>query len=405
MLMETFIRKSHGMTAHKVTGVKQTDQGLEATVERFQGRHLRCGECGMEVKVTRGHVRHVRRWKDLYMRDKPLWIVYQPYRVQCPVCGIRVEKVPWAPRHSRVTTALAKAVGILAKDQSWSKVAKHFDLNWKTVAQIIRWLVSYGILHRKRKPLHLLGIDEVSRKKGQSYITVVYDLERSELIWVSEGRKEQALDIFFAWLGKRRCRTITAVSMDMWAPYVASVRSNAPRAVIVFDRFHLVKHLNEAVDEVRKRMMRKIYTKEGTISVKGSRYIWLKNPWNLNDKEHETLKSMLQMNLPIVRAYLLKEAFQRVWDYRSVGWARRMLKQWFWWATHSRLKPMRNFAYLLRRHEEGILAWTKLRISNGAVEGMNNKIKLISRRAYGFRDPYNYIAAIFHGCANLPMPS
>ena len=405
MRMETYIRKSHGMTAHKVNEVKQTDQGLEATVERYQGRHLRCGGCGLEVKVTRGRVPQVRRWKDLYMRETPLWIVYQPYRVQCSVCGIRIEKVPWAPRYSRVTTALAKAVGVLAKKLSWQDVAEHFNLNWKTVAQIIRWIVSYGITHRKRKPLHLLGIDEVSRKKGHSYFTVIYDLERTELIWVSEGRKEQALDVFFVWLGKRRCKTITAVSMDMWAPYVASVQSNAAQAAIVFDRFHLVRHLNEAVDEVRKRMMRKIYAKEGTISVKGSRYIWLKNPWNLTDKEHETLRSVMKMNLPIVRAYLLKEAFQRLWNYRSEGWARRMLKQWFWWATHSRLKPLRDFAYLLRRHEEGILAWTRLRISNGTVEGMNNKIKLISRRAYGFRDPYNYIAAIFHSCANLPTPT
>ena len=118
MRMETYIRKSHGMTAHKVNEVKQTDQGIEATVERFQGRHLRCGECGLEVKVTRGRVPHVRRWKDLYMRETPLWIVYQPYRVQCPICGIRVEKVPWAPRYSRVTTALAKAVWVVAKKLS-----------------------------------------------------------------------------------------------------------------------------------------------------------------------------------------------------------------------------------------------------------------------------------------------
>lgn len=404
MHMETYIRKSLGMTAHKVREVIRTDNGLEAIVERFERRHLRCGECGLEVRGTRGRVPRARRWKDLSMRDDPLWIVYRPWRVECPVCGLRVEKVPWAPRFSRVTTALAKAVGVLAKKLSWKEVAQYFSLNWKTVSHIIRWIVSVGLTLRKLKPIHVLGIDEVSRKKGHSYFTVVYDLERTELVWVSEGRKEQALDILFAQLGKRRCNTIKAVCMDMWAPYVASVESNIPHAVKVFDRFHLIKHLNEAVDEVRKQMVRELYTKERT-AIKGTRYLWLKNPWNLTDKEHESLSTLLKTNLPVVRAYLLKEAFQRFWNYRSVGWAQRWLKQWFWWATHSRLKPLRDFAYLLRRHEEGIVAWTKLRISNGAVEGMNNKIKLISRKAYGFRDPYNFVVAIFHGCANLPIPT
>lgn len=181
-----------------------------------------------------------------------------------------------------------------------------------------------------------------------------------------------------------------------------SLRMTAHR--VRFDRFHLIKHLNEAADEVRRQMMRDRYAKERT-AIKGSRYLWLKNPWNLTEKEQESLRSLVKTNLPIVRAYLLKEAFQRFWDYLSVAWARRWLKQWFWWATHSRLKPLQDFAYLLRRHEEGIPAWTKLRISNGAVEGMNNKIKLISRRAYGFRDPYNYVSAIFHGCADLPSPA
>lgn len=403
MRIETAIRKGLKMTAHYVTEVRENEEGFDARVERLGNRHLRCGECGMEVRSTRGRLPNERRWKDLSIRDESLWIIYRPFRVLCPRCGLRVEKVPWAPKFSRVTTMLAKAVAVLAKKLSWKEVAEHYHLNWKTVAGIIRWVVSEGLKLRKRKPLHTIGIDEVSRRKGHTYFTLFYDLERGELLWISMGRKEDAAELFFAWLGKRRSRTIKAVCMDMWAPYLAVVTRVASNAVIVFDRFHLVSHLNKAVDEVRRQVVARLRGAKRS-DLKSTRYIWLKNPWNLTDKESLSLSAFLKTNLPVVRAYLLKEAFQKFWDYISVGWADKWLKQWFWWATHSRLKPMKEFAHLVRRHEKGILAWINLRISNGALEGMNDKVKLISRRSYGFRDPYNHITAIFHGCGNLPMP-
>ena len=404
MRMETYIRKRLGMTAHWVPEVREIEGGLEVQVERLDKRPLRCGECGLEVKATRGRLPRERRWRDLSMRTDTVWIIYRPWRVACPRCGgVRVERVPWAPRFSRVTTALACAVAWLAKKLSWKEVAEHFRLNWKTVATTIRWVVHYGLQHRRRKPLHVLGIDEVSRKKGHTYVTLFYDLERGELLWMSPGRSEDAGELFFAWLGKRRTHTIQAVCLDMWAPYEASVRRHASQALMVFDRFHLVKHLNEAVDKVRREMVRTLTGTARTL-IKGTRYLWLKNPENLTRKQGASLTALLTLNLPIVRAYLLKEAFQRFWDYVSLGWAERWLTQWFWWATHSRLKPLREFAYLVRRHEEGILAWIRLRISNGALEGMNCKVKLVSRKAYGFRNPYNFVVAVFHGCAHLPMP-
>ncbi len=404
MRMETYIRKRLGMKAHWVPEIREREGGgLEVQVERLDRRPLRCGECGLKVTHTRGRCLRERRWRDLSMRTDPLWLLYRPWRVECPLCGIRVERVPWAPRFSRVTTALATAVALLAKKLSWKEVAEYFQLNWKTVASILRWVVQYGLQHRRLTPLHVLGIDEVSRKKGHTYVTLFYDLERGELLWMSQGRTEEAAELFFAWLGARRRRTIQAVCLDMWAPYVSVVQKRAAQALLVFDRFHLVRHLNEAVDEVRREMVR---TLTGTTRalIKGTRYLWLKNPDNLTLEQGASLTALLKLNLPIVRAYLLKEAFQRFWDYVSLGWAERWLTQWFWWATHSRLTPLQKFAYLVRRHEEGILAWIKLRISNGALEGMNCKVKLVSRKAYGFRNPYNFVVAVFHGCAHLPLP-
>lgn len=388
------------MKAHWVTEVVETEEGWVARVDRFGNRRLRCGHCGGETRMTRGR-RRERRWKDLSLRDKAFWIVYRPFRVFCPRCGLRVEKVPWARRWERVTQALAQAIALLAKKLSFKEVAEYFGLDWKVVATVVKRVVEEGLKLRKVKTLHILGIDEVSRKKGHRYLTLVYDLKRGKLLWVGLDRKQETLDEFFRWLGKRRARTLRAICLDMWAPYLASVQHHAPQATLVFDRFHVVQHLNRAIDEVRRAEVRRLAHQEG-IDLKKTRFILLKNPWNLTPKEHRRLSYLLKLNLPIVRAYYLKEEFQRFWDYLQEKRAQAHLKQWFWWATHSRLQPIIEFARLVKDHLTGLLAWTKLRISNGALEGMNNKIKLVSHRSFGFRNPQFFMTAIYHCCADLP---
>jgi transposase len=310
--------------------------------------------------------------------------------------------VPWARRWERVTQALAQAVALLAKKLSFKEVAEYFGLDWKVVAAVVKRVVEEGLKLRKVKTLHILGIDEVSRKKGHRYLTLVYDLERGKLLWVGLDRKQETLDEFFRWLGKRRARTLQAICLDMWAPYLASVQHHAPQATLVFDRFHVVQHLNRALDEVRRAEVRRLAHQEG-IDLKKTRFILLKNPWNLTPKEHRRLSHLLKLNLPIIRAYYLKEEFQRFWDYLQEKRAQAHLKQWLWWATHSRLQPLIEFARLVKEHLPGLLAWTKLRISNGALEGMNNKVKLVSHRSFGFRKPDYFIAAIYHCCADLPL--
>lgn len=401
MRMETYIRKSLGMKAHWVTEMVETEEGWVARIDRLGNRRLRCGECGGEVKGTRGR-RSERRWKDLSIRDQTFWIVYRPFRVFCRRCGLRVERVPWARKWERVTLALAHAVALLAKKLSLKEVAEHFGLDWKVVATVVKRVVSEGLKLRKLKTLHVLGIDEVSRKKGHRYLTLVYDLERGRLVWAGLDRRQETLDEFFQWLGKRRARTLQALCLDMWAPYLASVQTHAPQAILVFDRFHVVQHLNRAIDEVRRAEVRRLAQTE-VIDLKKTRFILLKNPWNLTPKERRRLSQLLKLNLPIVRAYYLKEAFQRFWDYLQEKRAKAHLKQWSWWATHSRLQPIIEFARLLKEHLPGVLAWTKLRISNGALEGMNNKVKLVSHRSFGFRKPEYFIAAIYHCCADLPL--
>jgi transposase len=303
-----------------------------------------------------------------------------------------------------VTRALSNAVATLARELSWKGTAKHFQLNWKSVASLVRRAVQYGLRHRKRPAVHVIGIDEVSRRKGQVYLTVVYDLERRVVLWVGDGRTEDAVRIYFTEeLGPRRCRSLQVVCMDMWAAYAKLVRQYAPQAQILFDRFHIVRYLNMALDEVRKNQMRKLILQE-RVTFKRSRWLLLKNPWNLSRDQKDRLSTILRWNSPMMRGYYLKESFQLFWEYRQPARAKAHLSQWMNAAMRSRLEPFQKFVRMLRSHLEGVLAWTRLRLSNGAVEGMNNKIKLISHRAFGFRQARNFIAAIYHCCARLPIP-
>jgi len=404
MRLETFIRKSLGMKAHTVTQVNELpDGGVVAHVERLPGRRLACGECGHPAGKVATARRPARRWQDLALRDQPLWLVYAPYRVWCPTCGLRVERVPWAEKWQRVTHTLARAVATLARKLDWASVAGHFRLNWKTVASVVEAAVLWGLAHRRWVPLHVVGIDEVSRRKGQQYLTLVYDLARRRVVWVGKDRDEATLQRFFAWLGPRCARAIRVVCCDMWRPYLAVVREAVPQATVLFDRFHLTRYATDAVDTVRRQMWRQLAEAEQP-DFKRTRFLWLKNPENLRREERTRLSGLLRLNAPIVKAYLLKEDLRRFWDYRSTAWAADHLRQWLWRASHSRLEPFKKLAQTIHTHRDGILAWTTLRVTNGALEGMNNKVKAISHRAFGFRTPWAYIANIYHCCAELPLP-
>ena len=404
MLIETFLRKQLKLKAHTVTKVEETERYMIIHIDRLGGRMLRCGVCRQRCRNVHS-VRKAREWRDLSMRKLPLKLRYRPRRVECPRCGLRVEDFPWAEPWARVTTALSNAVARLARELSWQGTARQYGLNWKSVATIVKRAVQYGLRHRKRPPVHVIGIDEVSRRKGQVYLTVVYDLERRVLLWVGDERTEEAVKPFFTKeMGPRRCRTLQVVCMDMWAAYANLVREHAPNAQILFDRFHIVKHLNEAVDAVRRDLWRRLTAKERT-TFKGTRWLLLKNPWNLTGNQKERLSTLVQWNTPLVRAWYLKEAFQLFWTYKQPWRAKQHLTKWINSAMRSKLQPFKKFAQMLRSHLDGILAWTKARVSNGAVEGMNNKIKSISHRSFGFRTAENFIAAIYHCCAQLPLPA
>jgi len=403
MRLEHCIRRWLGLKSHYVAAIEETPDAIVAELEAVSNHLPRCGQCGRPVGRTKGRLPG-RCWRDLKIRDRPLLLVYSPRRVVCPDCGVRVERIPWAERYSRVTKSLARAVAELSRKTDLSTVAGHYGVNWKTVAGILHRVVQWGLGQRRKKPLHVIGLDEVSRKKGHQYLTLVYDLERGELVWAGKDRSKEAIAAFFEELGPRRCKTLRAVSLDMWQPYIDTVKQYAPQAKRVFDRFHVVRHLNQAVDEVRRSLVRKLARDPTRALVKGTRFVLLKNPWNLTPAQKQSLTALVRSNSPLCRAWYLKEDFQKFWDYLQERRAQQHLQKWLWWASHSRLAPFKEFARLVRGHLEGILAWTRLRISNGALEGMNNKVKLVSHRSYGFRNDDRYIEAIYHNCGNLPLP-
>ncbi len=402
MLVESLIKSTVELQGFRVTDVRKVDDGLEAQLAPDGRYRPRCGSCG-DVAPYRD-MRYSRRF-----RHVPLWgidvhLIYTPRRVNCPNCeGVHVEQIPWATGKRRMTQALMATIAKWARLLTWQQVATLFHCSWNTVAEAVDAAVEYGLAKRDISDLAYIGIDEISRKRGHVYLTNVYDLEARRLIWSGEGRAKETLEKFFDWLGQERSAGIAGVCCDMWQPYIDVIKVRAPKATLVFDKFHIVGHLMKAVDDVRRDEIREKGDDHKEL-MKKTRYIWLKNPWNLSQNQQSRLADLEQLNLKINRAYLLKESFREFWGYTTVGWAKQYLDKWLWWATHSRLKPLRDFAWMLRRHQDDVLTYFKLPINNGATEGLNNKAKVISHKAYGFRSAKNFIRNLYHCMADLPLP-
>jgi transposase len=402
MPIRSLIKETLSLQGFRVNLIDRCSFGLHIKVVPDRRYRPRCGKCGHIGKYR--DTRPERQFKHVPLWGIPVFLSYSPRRVVCKHCGgIYVEQIPWAAGKRRLTDAFACYLATWARLLPWIEVARLFYCAWGTVAAAVDFVVQYGLENRDLSGITHIGIDEIARRKGHKYLTNVYDLKTRKLIWSGEGRSEQTLRNFFEYLGPEKAKSLQGICCDMWIPYINVIEEKAPTALIVFDKFHIVRHLMNAVDQVRRDEVTE-KGKEHKQLITHSRYIWLKNPWNLTDKQKAKLSSLEKLNLKINRAYLLKESFRNLWSYKTVGWATKYLKQWFWWATHSRLAPIRKFAWMIRQHEENILSYFKLPINNASVEGLNNKAKIISRRAYGFRSVRSHILNLYHCLADLPWP-
>jgi transposase len=343
----------------------------------------------------------------------PLWgiavyFVYAMRRVNCPSCGVTVERVPWAEGKHHLTIRYRWFLARWAKRLSWEEVAEVFHTSWRNVFESVKHAVSWGLDHRELGGIKAIGADEIQWRRGQRYLTLVYQIEdgMKRLLWVAEERTEQSLRGFFQMLGEQSRQSIRFVCSDMWQRYRKVIAEQVPQAIHVLDRFHIMKKINEAIDQVRRSEGRRMIEDGYEPVLKQSRWCLLKRPENLTEKQTVKLAELLQYNLKSVRSYLLREDFQRFWEYTSPCWAGKFLDEWCRRTLRSRIEPMKKVVYSLRDHRELILNWFRARgaISAGAVEGLNNKCKLTMRKAYGFRTYETIKIALFHTLGNLPEP-
>jgi len=403
MLIESIARSTLGIKDHRVAEVVQAEDGMTVCLELRRRRRLPCSRCG-----TRGRVRD--RLKERTWRHVPLWGIpvtlrYAPARVRCARCGaVCVEAIPWSQGKCRLSVGLIWLLAAWTKLLAWDVVARLFGVHWNTVAAAVRQAVAYGLAHRKMGRTLYIGVDELSRRRGHVYVTNVYDLDDKRLLWSGEGRGKGVPRSLL----RRTRRRPERQGHRRLLRHVATLHRRHSRAPSRHRaRLRQVPH-RPTTPQGRRRgpAGRGGPTQEDQPGASEAHTLPLaEEPRRTSRRSSVRGWGYLEkLNLRTNRAYLLKEAFRELWAYARRGWARRFLKKWFWWATHSRLESMRDFAWTLRRHEEDILNYFDVPISNSAVEGMNNKAKVVSHRCYGFRTAKTFITALYHCLGKLPEP-
>jgi transposase len=346
-----------------------------------------CSGCGTRHRAF--YDRTTRRVRDTDAAGWRIYLAFEQRRVACSRCqGVKVERLDWLARNPRYTQRLAHHVGTLCREMSNKAVAELLHLHEHTVKDLDKQYMQAWLAKTPQPAPQVIGVDELSIKKGHTYRIVVSDLERGRPIWIGgTGRTEADLDRFFADLGPTKRARIRLAVMDMWKAFRNSVQAQAPQAQILFDKFHVLRHLATAMDQVRRTEYQRVAAKDRAF-IKGQRYTLLSHRANLTLAGRRSLRKLLRANKRLATAYLLKEEFGQLWSYRREGWARQFFTRWREQLKWQRLRPFEQFATLIDRHWEGIAAYCTPhnKVKLGFVEGLNNKIRVIQRRAYGYRD-------------------
>jgi len=343
----------------------------------------------------------------------PLWgiavfFTYRMRRVKCVSCDVRVEQVPWCDGKNRLTTTYRWFLATWAKRLSWTEVGAIFQTSWNSVCRAVEHAVEWGLAHQDLSGVTSLGVDEIAWHRGHTYLTLVYDISEQgrRLLAVAQERTEVSLRSCLEELGEDLCKRVRFICSDMWRPYLKVIGEKLTQAVHVLDRFHVMQQFSKAIDQIRADEAKRLEREGYEPVLRRSRWCLLKRPENRTDKQTVKLSELLRYNLRTVRAYLLREDFQRFWEYTSPAWAGKFLDEWTGRVMRSRLEPMKKVARTLRNHRPLILNWFRARgeVSAGAVEGLNNKVKLVTRRSYGFRTPEVAKLALLHNLGRLPEP-
>jgi transposase len=410
MRIQTILNRVEKFKSFVYRGARLEEQddgpALVVRVEPRKRNRPVCAGCG-EVRPAYDRLQE-RRFEFVPLWGIVVFLAYRMRRVNCDRCGVTVEMVPWCDGKNQLTTSYRWYLATWAKRLSWSEVGRVFRTSWDSVCRAVEHAVEWGLANRDLSQVTALGIDEIAWARGHTYLTLVYDIsgESKRLLAVEEDRTAASLRSCLESLGESVCQKVRYVCSDMWKPYLSVIADRLGEAVHVLDRFHVMQLFSKALDEVRAEEAKRLVRDGYEPVLKQSRWCFLKRPENLTDNQTVKLSEVLKYNLRTVRAYLLREEFQRFWEYRSAWWAGKFLDEWTRRVMRSRLEPMKKVARSIRNHRALILNWFRAQgqVSAGAVEGLNNKVKLVSRKSYGFRTAKVAKLALLHNLGQLPEP-
>ena len=379
-------------------------KAVHVWLEERSGTTFTCPEC-QRVSPLYDHVE--RSWRHLDTCQYETRLHARVPRVDCAEHGVKTVPVPWATAHSRFTMLFERLAIAWLKEATPAAVARRLGLTWEEANGIVERAVRRGLARRTSVAGRRLGIDEHSYLKHFQFVTMVVDLDEQTVLHVADDRSAETLASYFESLSIDERLAIEAIAMDMWDPYRRTVRDYVPDGdlKIVFDKFHVMRHVTEAMDQVRRREQRAL-RKRGDRRLTGTKFLWLKNQVGRHDftaASRRQFRRLRDSTLKSARAWAMKEAFRHIWDYRSIPAARAFFDRWQAWAVRSRLKPMIHVAGIIRRHLENILTYITHRITNAVTEGLNAKIQWIKYSSRGFRDRERFKRAIYFHCGGLDL--
>lgn len=399
MRVTSLLRTVLAMKHTRVVGAAFGPSGLQIDVAPT-ARLPRCSGCG--CARHRVYDRRSRIWRHLDFAGMEVTLRYDLRRVDCGRCGKVTELVPWAEHDSRYTRDFEDHVAYLAQRTDLTTVSATMRIAWRTVGSIVERVVARSRKTDLLEGLEYIGIDELSYRRHHEYLTVVVDHVQQRVVWVSEGKNIATVGRFFDALGPERIARLKCVTMDMSGAYVGAVTARAPQAQVVFDRFHVQRLVQDALDEVRRAEVRVLEGGDRR-SLKKTRWALLKNYWDLSAAERGRLSTIQRTNRRLYRAYLLKAALADILGRRQVGVVREKLTEWIVWARRSRLKPFKKAAATIRKYFEGVVAIVATGLNNARTEGLNGKVRTITRRAYGFHIATSLIGLIMLCCSGIVL--
>jgi transposase len=402
MRVSTAFNRLLRLPGASVIDVGFSAEGVVVTV-RLRRRRRVCSRCGQTGRLAI-HGRRVKRWRHLDLGASRCILECELRRLWCRSCGAQFEAVPWARAGSRYTRDFEDVVAWLAQQMAKTPIAGMLRIAWDTVGRIVERVVADRLDEQRLSGLVAIGVDEISYRRHHRYLTSVVDHRAGAIVWCAAGRNAATLQAFFDELGDRK-QSIRAVSIDMSGGYEKAIRDALPTAEICFDPFHVVRLAQRAVDQVRRdewNAHERSHTPTGKW-IKGTRWSLLKSPDKQTIGQLALLGEVQQANKPMFRAFLLKEELRLLYQLDDPRLAPAHLDAWLAWASRSRLAPFVRLARTIRRHRPGILAAIRLGLSNGRLEGLNSRIRLISHRSFGFHSAAPLIALIYLCCAGITI--